>query len=103
MRFSWRHYYEPLEKEESREAPSLVVTGRSNTLPASMVYSPVHLHWKEARTYRNAFLLPYLDLEIHKMNPAVLLGLLHNRTHYPPQDWAPYDSRRLILSWVVGF
>jgi hypothetical protein len=59
-------------------------------------------HWKEARKYRNAFLLPYLNVEVLKMNPAVLFGLLYNRTHYSPQDWAPYDSNQLIFSWAYG-
>ena len=51
---------------------------------------------------RCQLLLPWLSLEVLKMNPAVLFGLLHNRTTYPPQDWAPYDSRQLILSWACG-
>jgi hypothetical protein len=36
------------------------------------------------------------------MNPAVLFALLHNRTAYPPQDWATFDGRQLILSWACG-
>lgn len=29
-------------------------------------------------------------------------ALLHNRVAYPPQDWAPFDSRQLILSFALG-
>ena len=51
---------------------------------------------------RCQLLLPWLSVEVLKMNPAVLFGLLHNRMTYPPQDWAPYNSRQLILSWACG-
>lgn len=37
------------------------------------------------------------------MNPAILFALLHNRTAYPPQDWATFDGRQLILSWAMGY
>jgi hypothetical protein len=66
-------------------------------------YTNTDPHWREARTYRNAFLLPYLNLEILKTNPAVLFGLLHGWTHYSPEDWAPYSNRQLIISWAAGF
>jgi hypothetical protein len=51
---------------------------------------------------RCQLLLPWLSLEVLKMNPAVLFALLHNRTAYPPQDWATFDGRQLILSWACG-
>ena len=51
---------------------------------------------------RCQLLLPWLSLEALKMNPAVLFALLHNRTAYPPQDWATFDGRQLILSWACG-
>ena len=51
---------------------------------------------------RCQLLLPWLSLEVLMMNPAVLFALLHNRTSYPPQDWATFDGRQLILSWACG-
>ncbi|PMD57413.1 uncharacterized protein K444DRAFT_615869 [Hyaloscypha bicolor E] len=51
---------------------------------------------------RCQLLLPWLSLEVLKMNPAVFFALLHNRTAYPPQDWATFDGRQLILSWACG-
>jgi hypothetical protein len=52
---------------------------------------------------RRHLLLPWLSVEVLKMNPVVLFALLHYRTAYPPQDWATYDSRQLILSWSCGY
>jgi len=52
---------------------------------------------------RCQLLLHWLSLEALKMNPAVLFALLHNRTAYPPQDWATFDGRQLILSWACGY
>jgi hypothetical protein len=54
-------------------------------------------------TRRSQLLLHWLSLEALKMNPAVLFALLHNRTAYPPQDWATFDGRQLILSWALGY
>ncbi|MCJ1250205.1 hypothetical protein MMC30_007431 [Trapelia coarctata] len=66
--------------------------------------TPVNKRWDcRNQVSRSQFLLPWLSLEVLKTNPAVLYGLLHNRTAYPPQDWAPYDSRQLILSWACGY
>jgi hypothetical protein len=54
------------------------------------------------RARRCQLLLHWLSLEVLKMSPAVLFALLHNRTAYPPQDWATFDGRQLILSWACG-
>ena len=51
---------------------------------------------------RRQFLLHWLNVEVLTMNPAVLFALLNNRASYPPQDWAPFDGRQLILSWAAG-
>ncbi|KAF4627825.1 hypothetical protein G7Y89_g10330 [Cudoniella acicularis] len=53
--------------------------------------------------WRHRLLLPWLNLEILKENPAVLFALLHNRTAYPPQDWAAFDSKQLVQNWAIGF
>ncbi|ESZ96733.1 hypothetical protein SBOR_2877 [Sclerotinia borealis F-4128] len=52
---------------------------------------------------RQHLLLQWLSLEVLKTNPAVLFALLHNRTAYPPQDWAAFDARQLNLSFTAGY
>ena len=65
--------------------------------------TPESKRWdSRTRDRRCQLLLPWLSLEVLKTNPAVLLALLHYRTVYPSQDWAPYDSRQLTVSWACG-
>lgn len=52
---------------------------------------------------RCQLLVPWLSLEVLKMNPMILFALLHNRTAYPLQDWATFDGRQLIISWAMGY
>ncbi|KAI1037785.1 hypothetical protein LB503_009432 [Fusarium chuoi] len=56
-----------------------------------------------SQTRRRQLLLPWLSVHVLKTNPAVLFALLHYRTAYPPQSWAPFDSRQLTLGWAAGF
>ncbi|KID83354.1 hypothetical protein MGU_09352 [Metarhizium guizhouense ARSEF 977] len=52
---------------------------------------------------RRRLLLPWLNVEVLKTNPAVLFALLHYRTAYSPQHWAAFDSQQLDLSWASGY
>jgi hypothetical protein len=52
---------------------------------------------------RCKLLLPWLNTDVLKRNPAVLYALLYYRTAYTPQDWAAFDSRQLTLSWACGW
>lgn len=52
---------------------------------------------------RCQLLVPWLSVEVLKMNPMILFALLHNRTAYPLQDWATFDGRQLIHSWAMGY
>ncbi|KAJ4044767.1 hypothetical protein NW761_008317 [Fusarium oxysporum] len=54
-------------------------------------------------TRRRQLLLPWLNAQVLKTNPAVLFALLHYRTAYSPQSWAAFDSRQLTLGWAAGF
>ena len=60
------------------------------------------MSWREARKYRNAWLLPYLNLESLKTDPDRLLGLLSNRVAHSPESWAPYDNKQMTLGWESG-
>lgn len=66
-------------------------------------YTNTDPHWRDARKHRKSFLLPYLNAQALKTNPAIFFGLLHNRTHHAPEDWAPFDNRELTISWASGF
>lgn len=68
-------------------------------MPESKLGGQVDRAWAR----RCQLLLPWLSLEVLKMNPVILFALLHNRTAYPPQDWATFDGRQLILSWAMGY
>ncbi|KAI1313233.1 hypothetical protein F5Y03DRAFT_338481 [Xylaria venustula] len=52
---------------------------------------------------RYKLLLPWLNIEVLKKNPAVLYALLHYRTVYAPRYWAAFDSRQLTISWACGW
>ena len=54
------------------------------------------------RPHRNVCLLPYLNLESLKGNPARLLNMLHNRLKYSPEKWAPFDNYLLDKQWTIG-
>ena len=54
------------------------------------------------RPYRNALLLPYVNLEVLKKDPATFLNLLYNRVNYSPEQWAPYDNSLLDRQWEIG-
>ncbi|KAF7867472.1 uncharacterized protein EAF02_009663 [Botrytis sinoallii] len=43
------------------------------------------------REYRNACLLPYINLEGLIENPVMFLSLLQNRTQHSPEQWAPHS------------
>lgn len=66
--------------------------------------TPLDQRWyPRTKAARSQFLLPWLSVEVLKTNPAVLFGLLHSRTVYPPQDWAAFDNMQLILGWAGGY
>ncbi|TVY60832.1 hypothetical protein LSUE1_G008594, partial [Lachnellula suecica] len=56
----------------------------------------------DARKYRNALLLDYLNVDGLKSDPARLMGLIHNRTLYGPEEWALHDNEKLEWSWNGG-
>ncbi|TVY16872.1 hypothetical protein LARI1_G006322 [Lachnellula arida] len=56
----------------------------------------------DARKYRNAILLDYLNVDGLKSDPTRLIGLVHNRTRYGPEQWALHDNQKLEWSWNGG-
>ncbi|KAL0769322.1 hypothetical protein CaCOL14_008630 [Colletotrichum acutatum] len=51
---------------------------------------------------RRQLLVPWLNVEVLKTSPAILFALLHYRTLYSPEDFAPLDCRQMELSWTSG-
>lgn len=51
---------------------------------------------------RKQLLMHWLNLEVLRNNPSKFLALLHARTLYSPQEWAPFDDRQLGLGWASG-
>lgn len=60
-------------------------------------------NWQLARESRDSWLLPWLDVESLKEDPARLLGLLNNRTRFSPEDWASHDNEVLMFGYNQGF
>lgn len=54
------------------------------------------------RPYRDICLLPYLNLETLRFDPARLLNILYNRVKYSPEQWAPFDNYLLDKQWKIG-
>lgn len=73
-----------------------------NTLPPDEWISAELTLSRYMRGYRNACLLPYINLEGLTENPVKSLSLLQNRTQYSPEQWAPYDNSILEKDWDMG-
>ncbi|KAJ3497994.1 hypothetical protein NLG97_g1472 [Lecanicillium saksenae] len=64
------------------------------------VYTPERLDvFNKKLSRRRQLLLPWINVEVLKMNPAVLFALLHFRTAFPPHQWAAFDSHQLEFCW----
>ncbi|CAG8976490.1 hypothetical protein HYALB_00005987 [Hymenoscyphus albidus] len=61
-----------------------------------------HRQGNVRRPYRNICLLPYINFQGLKDNPAKLLHLIYNRINYSPQQWAPFDNYLLDKQWNIG-
>lgn len=57
---------------------------------------------QKARALRKTWSATYLNLEALKTDPARFLSLLHNRSHYSPEQWAPYDNKQIGPGWAYG-
>lgn len=99
-------------KKKSRDTREALLTETIPELYEHRWLIPCYCHMPESKlgglvdrawARRCQLLLPWLSLEVLKMNPVILFALLHNRTAYPPQDWATFDGRQLILSWAMGY
>lgn len=51
---------------------------------------------------RKSWLLPYMSTAIMKANPSVLMGLIYNRIHHSPEEWAPFDNALISHGFVTG-
>ena len=60
------------------------------------------VRWQELRQYRKSWLLPYMNTDIMKANPSVLLSLIDHRVHHSPEEWAAFDSHQLRRAWALG-
>ncbi|KUJ15560.1 uncharacterized protein LY89DRAFT_783691 [Mollisia scopiformis] len=54
------------------------------------------------RPYRNICLLPYLNIESLKNDPARLLNIIYNRVKYSPKQWWGFDNYLLDKQWKIG-
>ncbi|KAF7923039.1 uncharacterized protein EAE98_007744 [Botrytis deweyae] len=72
------------------------------TLPSDYWISADITLSRYMREYRNACLLPYINLEGLIENPVMFLSLLQTRTQHSPEQWAPYDNFILDKHWDMG-
>ncbi|KAK0382189.1 hypothetical protein CLIM01_00481, partial [Colletotrichum limetticola] len=76
----------------------------SQWINSRYVYSDEKFRYGERTVQRRRQLLvPWLNVEVLKTSPAILFALLHYRTLYPPEDFAPLDCRQMELSWAYGY
>lgn len=54
----------------------------------------------DASNFRTPFLVDYLNVDGLKSDPMKLLGMIHNRVTYTPEQWALYDYQRTHYAWV---
>jgi hypothetical protein len=57
---------------------------------------------RNRRQYRNACLLPYINLEALSTDPTKFPSLIYNRVKYSPEQWAPFDNTLLNRNWQMG-
>lgn len=57
---------------------------------------------KARRQYRNVCLLPYLNIQSLKDDPARLLNIVYNRVRFSPEQWTPFDNYLLSKQWKIG-
>ena len=55
------------------------------------------------RMNRWMLLLPWLNVELLRDQPAAIYALIHFRTAYHPASWAAWDSRQIDHGWIMGF
>ena len=51
------------------------------------------------RSYKSAYMMPYLNVDDLVEDPHRLIGLLHHRTHNTFASWVPFDNWILQISW----
>ena len=56
----------------------------------------------EARKHKNAYLLPYINIEDLSKNSTYLIRLLHYRTTVPPEDFVHFDNAQMQPGWTYG-
>ena len=56
----------------------------------------------EARKHKNAYLLPYINIEDLSKNSTYLIRLLHYRTTLPPERFVHFDNAQMQPGWKHG-
>ncbi len=86
-------------KKKSREKREALLVQTAPELYESRWIIPRYCYMPESKLVglggrtqmrRSQLLLHWLNRDILKSNPSTLFALLHNRTAYPPQDWAAW-------------
>ncbi|KAF7920587.1 uncharacterized protein EAE97_011480 [Botrytis byssoidea] len=65
-------------------------------------YDHADITWQPMREFREALLVPWLNLETLRDDSYKLLALLHARTKYSPEQWVAFDNHSMTTSWVTG-
>ena len=56
----------------------------------------------EARKHKNAYLLPYINIEDLSKSSTYLIRLLHFRTILPPEEFVHFDNAQMQPGWKHG-
>ncbi|TGO16561.1 hypothetical protein BTUL_0026g00130 [Botrytis tulipae] len=65
-------------------------------------YDHADITWQPMREFREALLVPWLNLETLRDDSYKLLALLHARTKGLPEQWVAFDNHSMTASWVAG-
>lgn len=69
---------------------------------AVITYKYGDVSWRGTRYFREAQLVPWLNLPSLRDDPYKLLALIHYRTKFGPEEWVSFDRTRTRSHWAVG-
>lgn len=70
--------------------------------PLIGIASDFNLSLLEIRKHKNAYLLPYINIEDLSKNSTYLIRLLHYRTTFAPEDFVHFDNAQMQPGWKIG-
>lgn len=93
------------QKKSNTKRKSFLKELRPDMIESENVFMDVINECPDAmstRKYRQALLLPYLNVNSLSKDGSRMLRLVHHRIRHHPEDWVPFDNRQLLPGWHAG-